>query len=422
MKYLLLTIGTRGDAEPFLAIGDLLQKAGHEVIIALPEQLCPLAEDTGLRFEALDRRFLELLEGETARNFMGQKGSAFSRAIQLLRLSRQSMSVQDNMILEQRNLLLRHTPDRVVYHPKCLVARAWGIANEGQSIGISPIPNWLHPVREYPHIAVSRNLGTRGNLLSYRFINWMTAFMSARYVKPFRQDFPGTSLNRRAITHYMQQQERMLYLISPSLFPRPDYWPEQAKVLGYFERPKTNSWQPASELIQFMDRFRAENITFITFGSMINARPEVTTDNIIKVLSRLGIPAIINTSSGGLLKREGVADHIHFVSNIPYEWIFPKVHSVVHHGGSGTTHTATKHGCPSLVIPHIVDQFFWNERVADLGLGPKGVKIKHLSEERFERLLLELRSNEDYRIRAVSFQEKMSAEGKTDLLLEELSR
>ena len=421
MKYLLLTIGTRGDAEPFLAIGDLLQQAGHEVIIALPEQLCPLAEDTGLPFEALDRRFLELLEGETARNFMGQKGSAISRVMQLIRLSRQSMSVQDNMILEQRNLLLRHTPDRVVYHPKCLVARAWGIAHAGQSIGISPIPNWLHPVREYPHIAVSRNLGRRGNLLTYRFINWATALMSARFMKPFRQDFPGKSLHRRAIAHYMQRQERMLYLISPSLFPRPDYWPDQAKVLGYFERPKTNSWEPDPTLVRFMDRFRTEDITFITFGSMINARPEVTTDHIVRVLSRLGIPAIINTSSGGLLHRESTAENIHFVNNIPYEWIFPQVHSVVHHGGSGTTHTATKHGCPSLIFPHIVDQFFWNERVADLGLGPRGVKIKHLSEELFERLLLDLRGNKDYRAKAQWLQKRMKNEGKTEALLEELS-
>ncbi len=422
MKYLLLTIGTRGDAEPFLAIGDLLQQASHEVIIALPEQLCPLAEDTGLPFEALDRRFLELLEGETARNFMGQKGSAISRIAQLIKLSRQSMSVQDNMILEQRDLLLKHQPDRVVYHPKCLVARAWGIANKGQSVGISPIPNWLHPVREYPHIAISKNLGTRGNLLTYQFINWVTALMSARFIKPFRQDFSGTSLNRRAIANYMKNQERMLYLISPSLFPRPDYWPEQAKVLGYFERTKTNSWEPEPELVRFIDRFAAEDITFITFGSMVNARPEATTDNIVNVLTRLGIPAIINTSSGGLLKREGTADHIHFVNNIPYEWIFPQVHSVVHHGGSGTTHTATRHGCPSLVFPHIVDQFFWNERVADLGLGPKGVKIKRLSEELFERLLLDLRGNKDYQSKAQSFQKTMRSEGKTDTLLEELSR
>ncbi|MFT5018271.1 MAG: sterol 3beta-glucosyltransferase, partial [Limisphaerales bacterium] len=43
MKFLLLSIGTRGDAEPFLAVGDLLQRAGHEVVIALPAQFRHLA-------------------------------------------------------------------------------------------------------------------------------------------------------------------------------------------------------------------------------------------------------------------------------------------------------------------------------------------------------------------------------------------
>jgi len=62
MKFLLLSIGTRGDAEPFLAVGDLLQRAGHEVTIALPAQFRHLAEDSSLTFAPLDERFLEILE------------------------------------------------------------------------------------------------------------------------------------------------------------------------------------------------------------------------------------------------------------------------------------------------------------------------------------------------------------------------
>ncbi|MFT5778521.1 MAG: sterol 3beta-glucosyltransferase [Crocinitomicaceae bacterium] len=57
---------------------------------------------------------------------------------------------------------------------------------------------------------------------------------------------------------------------------------------------------------------------------------------------------------------------------------------MVHHGGSGTSHMAMKYGCTSIVIPHKIDQFLWNEINTNKGLGPKGVSINHLTEVNFE--------------------------------------
>ena len=79
MKYLLLSIGTRGDMEPFLALGELLAARGHEVVCVMPDQFAALVADTPLGFRPLDRGFLELIEGETGRAFMGQKGNFIHR-------------------------------------------------------------------------------------------------------------------------------------------------------------------------------------------------------------------------------------------------------------------------------------------------------------------------------------------------------
>ncbi|WP_020568917.1 glycosyltransferase [Neolewinella persica] len=422
MKYLLLSIGTRGDMEPFLAVGDMLLKAGHETVCVMPAQFQELAEGAGFPFEALDRRFLELIDGSAGRAIMGQKGSAVNRVVQLGKLAWESLSIQRDLVKEQRDAIFKHQPDRILYHPKCVFARAWGICHPGRAIVISPIPNWLHPVEKYPHIAINTNFGRRSNLLSYAVINYLTALMSARSVKAFSADFPGHQLNRKAIAKYMKEQERALYLVSPTLFPRPAYWPDQAMVPGYFERPKTGNWSPPAGLMDFLARFKDEHPTFITFGSMVNAAPDATTNVILSVLRKHQIPAIINTSSGGLIHQEDVPSHIHFVNNIPYEWIFPKVHSVVHHGGSGTTHTALKHQCASLIIPHIIDQFFWNKRVAALGAGPLGIKIKQLNETTFEQLILDLRSNVSYGEKAIELGQLMAGEASGKALLEELTR
>ena len=101
---------------------------------------------------------------------------------------------------------------------------------------------------------------------------------------------------------------------------------------------------------------------------------------------------------------------VHFVAQVPYDWIFPKIYAVVHHGGSGTTHTALKHGCASMIIPHIIDQFVWNKLVADLGAGPKGVRIDKINADRLEPKILELMNNSGYKDRAGEVSRQMATE------------
>ena len=94
-------------------------------------------------------------------------------------------------------------------------------------------------------------------------------------------------------------------------------------------------------------------------------------------------PAIINTADGGLIKPDKFnSELIYFVSQIPYNWIFPKMYAVIHHGGAGTTHLAIKYGCAAMIIPHIVDQFVWDKMISDLGVGPKGIKINRINSKK----------------------------------------
>jgi vancomycin aglycone glucosyltransferase len=57
------------------------------------------------------------------------------------------------------------------------------------------------------------------------------------------------------------------------------------------------------------------------------------------------------------------------VGEVNHQALFKRVAAVVHHGGAGTTTTATVAGVPQVVVPQIADQPYWAGRVAELGIG-----------------------------------------------------
>ena len=155
---------------------------------------------------------------------------------------------------------------------------------------------------------------------------------------------------------------------------------------------------------------------------MTNPEPEQKTAIILDILERNAIPALINTAAGGLQKPAGHSSKlIHFVAQIPYDWIFPKVYAVIHHGGSGTTHSALKNGCATMIIPHIIDQFFWNELIASKGVGPKGMPVKKFSRKLLEPRLLDLFTTKAYKQKAQEIEAEIEKENLDDEFYDVLS-
>ena len=162
-----------------------------------------------------------------------------------------------------------------------------------------------------------------------------------------------------------------------------------------------------------------DKILFLTFGSMINPNPEEKTRVILDILEKHNIPAIINTASGGLIKPLKYNTKLfHFVKQVPYDWIFPKTYAVIHHGGSGTTHAAIKHGCATMIIPHMIDQYAWNDIVNDLDIGPAGIAISKIKSKNLEPKILDLFLNQSYKIKAHNISKKMKAEDFKERLYE----
>ena len=395
--------------EPFLAVAEMLKAKNWEVICVFPEQFRDLVEGLGYPFHGFNREFMELLDGAEAKKFMGGRGSVFQRIGYLIKMSRKSIKISGEMIRFQHRLQGELNPDRIIYHPKCLTALLYGMAQPGKTIMLSPIPGIAHPVK---HINILGRSSTFFNVLLANVSNTVKAVMIRKYSKDYRKHYPSINFSISSIRKNMLGKETTFYAVSEALFPKPDYWPESAKVVGYHERDKTVDWQPDATLTDFLAQY--EKVVFITFGSMTNTNPRQKTQIILDVLEKHQIPAIINTSWGGLEKPETTAAHIHFVSNIPYDWIFHRVYAVVHHGGSGSTHTSLKFGCPCLLVPHILDQFMWRIIIAEKQLGPEAIPIKKLRHENFEIRLLDLMNNKTYLKNARKVSEQMHTESDRD--------
>jgi len=404
MKIILISIGTRGDMEPFLAIGETLKEKGHQVICAFPEQFRNLAEDSNMEFASLGAKYIETLESDVGKAAMGGSASGLKKILAYVRLARNQTEINKELIHKQYEIIESEVPDRIIYNGKVSYPIIWGLKNKGKNILVCPLP-YVHYVRNQTHIVFNSNYGSFLNKLTYSLANFgmiTTTMITKRWLKITRK------ITRKQIKNALLSN-KAIYTISPYFFSRPDYWNENLKVLGYHERNKTINWQPDKDLIDFLGKHN--RILFITFGSMTNPAPDEKTKIIIEILERNKIPAIINTASGGLIKPDKFdSELLHFVSRIPYDWIFPKIYGVIHHGGSGTTHLALKYGCATMIIPHIIDQFVWNKIIYNMGAGPKGIKIGKITTKNLEPKILELVNNSSFKKKAEKVASQMEKE------------
>ena len=413
MKIVLVSVGTRGDMEPFVAIGELLKENGHEVLCAFPEQFSALAMQSDLAFESLGKKFIELLESDDGKAAMGG-ASGWQKFIGTLRLAIHQKDANKEVLFKQQKIIDGFNPDVVLYNGKAVYPILWHLKTKRKIILISPLP-YMHYVKGHTHIAFNSDYGEFLNKLTFS----LAQFGLITTINISKKWLNSKDWIRRGEIKNVLQHGQSIYTISPSLFKRPEYWPDHLKVMGFHQKKQSTTWAPSSELMSFLEKY--DKILFVTFGSMVNAAPRKNSNIILDILKRHKIPAIINLAAGGLVQtNENTEEHIYFVSQIPYDWIFPKVYAVIHHGGSGTTHMALKYGCASMIIPHIIDQFAWNSILADLRVGPPGVKINKLSTERLEPKMLDLLNNSTYKEKAEEIKALMTKESFRDELLREI--
>ncbi len=112
---------------------------------------------------------------------------------------------------------------------------------------------------------------------------------------------------------------------------------------------------------------------YVGFGSMVAKDVPALAAAAIEAVRAVGRRALVAGGWAGLARFISPADDVLVAETVPHDRVFPRVAAAVHHGGAGTTTAAARAGVPQVVLPHILDQYYWAHRVAELGLGPSGL-------------------------------------------------
>lgn len=388
MKIAILTIGTRGDVQPYIALAKGLQSAGHGVILAGPDNFADWVEGHGIAFHPMGidmEAFLQMPDVQAV------IGGNFLKVGKVMRAFRPIVGGMLEAIWEAAK-----DADVILYHPKALAGVDVAEATGAAVICTSPIP--MYPTSEFPFVLSRKSLGPTLNRLSYAPLN----LSRIGYRKPldrWRKETlglgPGPTLAPLGYTNHGLSPR--LCAVSPAVIPRPADWDDGLHMTGYWFLDEGADWQPDPELAAFLDA--GPPPVYIGFGSMTASHPEKTSRLIVEAVKRSGVRALLAKGWGGLSEVD-LPDDIHMIGGAPHHVLFPRVAAVVHHGGAGSTAAGLRAGRPTLICPFGVDQPFWGGRVHRLGCGPKPLKLKRATVDTLATRLADLVGNESYRTNA----------------------
>jgi len=369
MHITILALGSRGDIQPYAVLGSGLKKKGHQVRFITLENFSDLIADCGLDFHSLpgDAQSLVASAGPNMTALIRSFGS----------LAKSYPADLSDPLLGETELIINQLPGGLFgydlaekYRLPMVLAAVIPLARTKTFplMGFPSLPwesynNWTYSVGEYALWLLFRrtiNRKWRKKNLNLPPVSKSTYFNSI-----------GTN------------QIPIINGFSPAVVSRPEDWGENIHLTGYWY-PDEKTWYPPPELLAFLESGHPP--VFIGFGSMPVKNPSKTTRIILDALQQTGQRGILHAGRGDLGK-QSLPDHVYKIDYAPYNWLFPRMGMVIHHGGSGATAFSLRAGVPSCAIPFVFDQYFWGNRIADMEAGPKPLRFRDLTADRLAQVI-----------------------------------
>jgi vancomycin aglycone glucosyltransferase len=369
--------GTRGDVEPLLALGERLRGRGHEVRVCAPPDFGPEVRARGFAHHPVGGSVRELL-AQQARAFAGS-GWALLRAVH-------------GYLREEAAAQCRDLPEALEGCDFAIGAGVQlGAPSVAERLGI-PYRYVVYcpaiiPSRHYPPMTVAhRDLPAAANrLLWWLLLRGMNALVR------------GTLDRQRAALGLDPVDDVYRHLLTPRPVLAADPLLAEPPPDAPFALDRTACLHPHREgpLPPKLEDFLAAGPrpVYIGFGSMTDPRPAETTRRLLEAVRFAGCRAVVSRGWAGLAEGP-LPEGVLAVGDVDHASLFPHMAAVVHHGGAGTTHTASRAGVPQIVVPHVLDQFYWAHRVHALGVAPPPLPRRRLTTGALAAHLIAVLENE----------------------------
>ena len=402
MKIGIQTWGSEGDVRPFMALAAGLRSAGHEVTLVVTDV-------TGKDHASLGAAFgvPVIHAGRFPPDLVKHVGETLVRETNVLRQVNRILRglfepAAPDMLREAKRLCQEN--DLVIGHffsyPLNIAAELAGRPHI--AVFLAPLlPSSSYPPPGVP--ALGRTLNALfwkigGMVMNRMFLPRINSMRAAEGLPSFRNVMGEAFLSSRL----------NLVASSPSLFPTPPDWDDTIQQCGSFHLPENRRQQQLQDSVRLFLAAGPPPV-YMTFGSMSAADPlsEETARLFMDAARLAGCRVIIQT---GARPPDTVPTDVLHLRQVEHHLVFPRCAAVVHHGGAGTSHAASRAGCPSIVVEHVTDQAFWGGVLHRAGIASAILHRRTITASILARAIRTVLGSTDMRERARVVGERMRQE------------
>lgn len=418
-------VGSRGDVQPFIALGNALQRYGHRVRLATHDNFDDFVRKSGLEFYPI---------GGDPEDLMAYmvKNPGLIPSMESLRggdIGRKRRMMREMLRGCWRSCVQPDPVSRAPFVADVIIANPPSFAHVhcAEALGVPLHIMFTMPwsaTRAFPHPLAnirSDNMDPRSsNYLSYGVVDLMTWQGLGDVINHWRVKDLGLDELAAAIGPDILSitETPHTYCWSPALVPKPADWGDKIDICGFFMRDEP-AYNPPPDLARFLAS--GPKPVYIGFGSIVLDNPAQVTNIIHEACRSFRVRVIISRGWSKLGGDDPNTDDVFYLGDCPHEWLFKRVAAVVHHGGAGTTACGLFNACPTTIVPFFGDQPFWGNVVASNGAGPKPIPYAELTTETLaEAIRFCLTPGAREAARAIS--EKMRLENGVNTAVESLHR
>lgn len=395
------TWGSNGDVRPLLALADGLRQAGHQVAIVVSSidnrDYLEICRRLNIKYRQIPRQMDFDLPAFAERTY---KMNTIQWLIALLESAffphEQEMYQAAQQLASENDLLIAHH----FLYPLKIAAIKQDKPYVSATYCHGAIPTKTSPPFQFP------NLGAFLNRQQWKFLDvtfdWA---LKKRLSRLWLQE--GLPRFKHVYQGLLTSDLLNLVAVDPVLCPERDEFAPIHQVCGFLNLPSyAEDWIIPDALQVFINA--GELPVYMTFGSLQQAVPEWSMELFISAARKAGCRAIIQTSSKKY-PADSQLQNIYFIGKHPHQPLFRQCAAVVHHGGAGTTQSASRSGCPSIVIPFMDEQLFWGCQLQKIGLAGKPLPSRKANSANLAERISAILSTKSFKQKAESVAKQMQS-------------